>query len=115
MYEYKANITKVVDGDTVDATVDLGFGIFTILRLRLMEINTEELTDKNMEKRAMAVAAKERVQALLLEQGTNVIIRTVKDKKEKYGRYLASIILSDGRCLNSVLFDEGLAAKVSYE
>ena len=33
MYEYKANITKVVDGDTVDATVDLGFGIFTILRL----------------------------------------------------------------------------------
>lgn len=115
MYEYKANITRVVDGDTVDATVDLGFGIFTILRLRLMEINTEELTDKNMEKRSMAVAAKNRVQSLLLDNGTNVTIKTIKDKKEKYGRYLANIFLTDGRCINAILVEEGLATKMLYE
>jgi len=115
MYEYKANILRVVDGDTVDANVDLGFGVFTVIRLRLMEINTEELTDKNIEKRAMAVAAKQRVENLLIEHGAHVVIRTVKDKKEKYGRYLASIVLSNGACINTLLVEEGLAQKLVYE
>jgi micrococcal nuclease len=111
MYEYSATILKVVDGDTVDVSVDLGFGVSVIMRLRLSEINTEELHDKDMQKRAMAVAAKDRVQALIIEKGDKVKMNTFKDKKEKYGRYLAKITLSDGSCLNEILIKEGLAKK----
>lgn len=116
MYEYHGKILKVVDGDTLDVSVDLGFGISNILRLRLAEINTEELNDADMLKRAKAVEAKNRVIEICAEKGADgVIVSTFKDKKEKYGRYLAKINFTDGSCLNSILLEEGLAKRYGSE
>lgn len=111
MYQYKASILRVVDGDTMDASVDLGFNTFSIMRLRLTDINTEELTNKDLEKRALAFSAKERVEKIIQEKGVSVTINTLKDRKEKYGRYLAKVTFSDGSCLNDILVQEGLATK----
>lgn len=112
MYEYTAKILNVVDGDTLDLSVDLGFHITSFLRIRLAEINTEELRDKDIAKRAMAVNAKNRVTSLCQEKGyDDVKIFTFKDKKEKYGRYLAKVLFKDGSCLNQILLDEGLAKR----
>lgn len=112
MYEYNGKILKVVDGDTLDISVDLGFSVNTLIRIRLSDINTEELTSQDLVKRAKAVEAKNRVTQLCEEKnGNEVKLLTFKDKKEKYGRYLAKIFFKDGSCLNQMLLDEGLAAK----
>lgn len=116
MYEYNGKILKIIDGDTLDVSIDLGFGISNILRVRLAEINTEELNDADMIKRAKAVEAKNRVVELCEKKGADgVKISTFKDKKEKYGRYLAKIIFNDGACLNHILLEEGLAKKYGNE
>lgn len=110
MYEYQATITAVVDGDTVDAHVDLGFHVSFELRLRLEGINTPEMTSKDADERAKAQAARARLANLVL--GKSVIIRTKKDKQEKYGRYLATI-LADGIDIVALLIHEGLGVAYS--
>jgi len=103
-YVYHAQIINVVDGDTVDANVDLGFNIFFKVRLRLNGINTAELKDADATKRAAGNRAKERVTELL--KGRNVVIES--RKIDKYGRYLADIYL-DSVNINQQLITEGLA------
>jgi micrococcal nuclease len=84
MYEYSCSIIKVVDGDTVDAQVDLGFDISIKLRFRLAWINAPEMNTEE------GKAAKLRLMELL-PVATICNVRTLKDKREKYGRYLADI------------------------
>lgn len=103
-YVYHATILNIVDGDTVDAEVDLGFNIFFKLRLRLNGINTMELRDPDPAKRELSVRAKTRITELLL--GRKVIIES--RKIDKYGRYLADIYL-DSVNINQQLITEGLA------
>lgn len=110
MYEYAATVTSVVDGDTVDAHIDLGFYVGLQLRFRLEGINTPEMTSKDPAERVRALAAKERLKVLVL--GKRVVIRTKKDRQEKYGRYLATI-LADGVDVVPLLIAEGLG--VSYD
>lgn len=111
MYTYEGVIIKVVDGDTVDARIDLGFHVDITERLRLDGINTPELTSKDEAERAKAQAAK----LWLIEafMGKRVKITTKKDKQEKYGRYLAKIYI-DGNapfslCVNDEMVELGLA------
>lgn len=102
MYEYKAKVIRVVDGDTVDALVDLGFHISVEMKLRLYGINAPEL------KEAAGKVSRDR----LIEkvEGKEVTILTMKDKQEKYGRYLATII-SENENINEWLLSENLAIK----
>ena len=90
MYEYSAKIIAVVDGDTVKAEIDLGFGITRKDTLRLKGINAPELHAAD---KAHGIQAKSFLRALV--EGKTVTIRTHKDASEKYGRLLAEIFQGD--------------------
>jgi len=98
LYHYKAIVTKVYDGDTITVDIDLGLHSWIKKeRLRLSEIDTPEIRGKE---RPEGLIAAEYLRNLLL--GQEIIIETIKDKKGKYGRYLARIHLlqEDGSYLN---------------
>ena len=102
---YPAVVVRWVDGDTVDLDVDLGFHVRGMLRFRLTGINTPERGNPGW---AEATArARE-----LAPEGRHVLALTRKEG-DKYGRWLAHIILEDGRTVNEVLLIEGLA--VAYQ
>ena len=86
MYEYEARVIKVIDGDTVDVDIDLGMDVHIKQRLRILGIDAPEIPAIGIE----GEAARDWLRKYLLP-GDTVIVRTVKDRKEKYGRYLASI------------------------
>jgi len=107
-YTYKAKITNVVDGDTIDADIDVGFRVKMNHRLRLNSVNTCELHSAVAEERAKAVEAKEFVINALL--GKDVVITTLKS--DAFGRYLAEVYYMKGSvqmCINDELLDSGLA------
>jgi len=90
MFEYSAEVKRVVDGDTYDLVVDLGFNIKHTIRVRLDGIDTPELfRPRNSAERSHAVEAAEFASNQVLSR--SVILRTKKDKTGKYGRYIASI------------------------
>ena len=107
MYQYKAKIIDVYDGDTVTAVVDLGFLHFQEMKLRLYGIDTPELRG---EERAQGIIVRDILRDMILDK--EVIINSYKDKQGKYGRYLATILLDDVN-VNQWLLDEGHA--VAYE
>jgi micrococcal nuclease len=90
LFHYKALITAVYDGDTVTAEVDLGFRIKITERFRLLGINTPELRGDEREK---GLVSRDAVRQKIL--GKQVTIKTKKDKKGKYGRYLGTIFLEE--------------------
>lgn len=104
MYNYKAKIIDVYDGDTVTAMVDLGFLHFQEMKLRLYGIDTPELRG---EEREQGIVVRDILREMIL--GKEVTIRSYKDKQGKYGRYLANIILEDGLEVNQWLVDNGHA------
>src|SRR6218665_89677 len=91
MYEYQAKIVSVVDGDTVDAMIDLGFGIFSKQRLRLYGVDTPEINSPNPAVRQMALNAKAFVMFIIQNSPTLLTLKTYKD--DKYGRLLADVKL----------------------
>ena len=109
MYQYKIDLVKVVDGDTIDANIDLGFDISTKKRIRFMGINTPESRTRDLEEKKYGLAAKARLKEIL-EAGETLSLRTAIDKKArgKYGRILGTIY-ADGVNLNQQLLDEGHA------
>jgi micrococcal nuclease len=100
MYEYHVKkVTKVVDGDTIDVEIDLGFSIAFSSRVRLAGIDTPEsrTTDKN--EKALGLEAKKKLSDLIAN-AKSVVIRTEKmDSSEKYGRILGWLYL-DGELLS---------------
>ena len=111
MYVYKAKIVKVYDGDTVTAVVDLGFGITNTIKIRLYGIDTPEIRG---DERPDGLVSRDRLRELILDK--EVIIKTIKDRTGKYGRYLAEIYQWDGTqqnriSVNEMLITEGLAEK----
>lgn len=86
MYEYRATVERVVDGDTVDLLIDLGFKIMYRHSCRLYGLNANE------SKTEAGVAAKAYLEALL-PVGATVIVKTEKDRAEKYGRILGTLTI----------------------
>lgn len=105
MYIYSALVTNVVDGDTIDATVDLGFHMQATLRFRLLGIDTPELRSSDILERVEAKSAKDYV----IETCLNKKVYIQSYKGDKYGRWLAIVILEDGTTLNSLLLENGFA------
>lgn len=102
MNVYPAALERLVDADTYDLDIDLGFGIRTRQRVRLLGLNTPE---KNTpEGKAANVWAAD----WLTQHAPDLVVRT--HRKEKYGRWLATITAADGACLNTALLDAGHAA-----
>ena len=95
MYEYKAKIIKVVDGDTVDIDVDLGFGIwYRNQRVRLYGIDTPESRTRDQVEKQYGLMAKEFLKAALGKEST---LRTHKDATGKFGRILGEFIVYDDK------------------
>ena len=108
-YQYRAEITNVVDGDTVDAEVDLGFSAMLKMRLRLWGINAPEMRGASAE---AGREAKARLRFLVETAGNVLTIRTHKDRQDKYGRYLAELCVPGAtRTINQQLVDEGHAVE----
>jgi micrococcal nuclease len=112
MYNYKATLMRVVDGDTIDAEIDLGFKIFIKERIRLMGIDTPESRTRNLAEKSWGKAASARLSELLAEADGKFTLVTKMQKKGKFGRILGTIEVStkDGIVdANQVLINEQLA------
>ena len=111
MYEYKATIRRVVDGDTVDVTLDLGFNIMYNSRIRLLGIDTPESRTRDLEEKKRGLAAKDRVKELC-PVGSSVTLKTTKDGRGKFGRILGEIFVSGVvQSINQLLVEEGHAVE----
>jgi micrococcal nuclease len=106
MYEYKADVTKVYDGDTITCNIDLGFGVVLKgQKIRLSGIDTPEIRG---DERADGLISKEFVSNLILDK--EIIIKTEKDSKGKYGRWLGEVFLPDMETsINKLLLETGHA------
>jgi micrococcal nuclease len=127
MYQYKAIIQKVVDGDTLKIAIDLGLSVWIHdEKIRLYGINTPEVygVKKGTPEWEEGNKASEFVKSILKEKD-EILIQTIKDKQEKYGRYLGLVYIKlapemisglseirtieDYYCLNDILVRKGLA------
>jgi len=111
MYEYSATLKRLIDGDTMDLIIDLGFKMTTEQRIRLKGIDTPEIwrQKKNSEEYKNGMKAKTYVENRLKENRNIIKIRTEKEPGV-YGRYIAEVMLSDSDIsLNEELLRKGLA------
>jgi len=95
MYEYNCTVERVVDGDTIDVTLDLGFDILHKCRVRLYGIDTPESRTRNLDEKARGKMAGAFLEEAI-EDGEKVIIQTkLKDSRGKFGRILGDVIVDD--------------------
>ena len=113
MYKYNAKLDRVVDGDTVDALVDLGFDTWKKVRIRMHGMNAPESRTRNLEEKAKGIAAKVRLEELL-ESG-RFILQSMG--VGKFGRCLGIIYVNDSNTkhldvnVNKTLINEGHAVE----
>lgn len=114
MYEYKVKeIVKIYDGDTITVIVDLGFNITKLEVFRLAKINAPEVRG---DEREQGLKSRDWLRERLYTaeaMGEDIIIKTYKDKKGKYGRYIAEIF-TGGVSINEELVFAGLAEYKEY-
>ena len=112
MYQYKCKLGRVVDGDTVDVNIDLGFDVWHKARVRLAGIDTPESRTRNKAEKKLGLKAKERLKEML--KGRQLILNCTKEKG-KFGRVLATIEAHSSKLLpamyqvNQQLMEEGHA------
>jgi len=109
---YQADVLKIVDGDTLDLMVDVGFDIHHKIRVRLYGVNTPESRTSDLEEKKLGLKAKDFTLDWVKESET-IFIQTIKDKTEKYGRILARIYSNEKmeKCLNDDLISSGNAVE----
>lgn len=107
MHEYQANLVKIVDGDTLDADIDLGFSVWVRKRIRLVNIDTWESRTRDKEEKKKGLAAKARLKELVKENKNQFILTS--HGLGKFGRVLGEIFLDDDRNVNDILIEEGHA------
>jgi micrococcal nuclease len=104
MYKYKVHVTRIVDGDTVDVDIDLGFGmIYKKQRVRMMGIDTPESRTRDLEEKFYGLQSKAFLKNLLTGSKRYRDIYLVSHDKGKFGRILGEIFIADPYTL-----DEGL-------
>ena len=117
MYHYNATLVRVVDGDTVDAIIDLGFDIQVKKRIRLAGINAPESRTRNKVEKKLGLAAKERLIEML--DGAANCFELESQELGKYGRVLGKLYINKlaGKdvltqvCINEILVTEGHATE----
>jgi len=113
LYCYKAELSRVVDGDTVDAVLDLGFGIYHKLRIRLAGIDAPETRTRDLAEKKEGKAAHKRLEELLIGasgRDGRFVVQTELDKRGKYGRILGTLFVGDVN-INELLIQEGHATR----
>ena len=94
MYEYRCEIVKIIDGDTVDVDIDLGFGVWLKKeRIRMFGIDTPESRTRDLEEKKYGLAAKEFLTKWL--SAGNITLKTQKDAEGKFGRILGELWYGD--------------------
>tara|TARA_R110002020_G_scaffold6816_1_gene28926 strand:- start:6005 stop:6436 length:432 start_codon:yes stop_codon:yes gene_type:complete len=117
MYNYNATCTRVVDGDTVDAMIDLGFGVHVKKRIRLAGIDAPESRTRDKQEKILGLAAKDRLKSML--DGANNVFELESTELGKFGRVLGRLHIDklDGKdlitktCINDCLVKEGYATE----
>jgi len=108
MYEYSCKVDRVVDGDTVDVVLDLGFDILFKSRVRLYGIDTPESRTRDLDEKARGKMAGAYLKEAV-DNGTKVVIETkLKDSRGKYGRVLGNVVV-DGVNINEAMIENSLA------
>ena len=116
MYEYRATLLKIVDGDTIDCDIDLGFGIvLTNQRIRLYGIDTPESRTRDLEEKKCGKLAAKYIEDHI-KVSTSFTLRSRLDKKGKYGRILGELIcfvpeFDREMSLNDAMITKKLAVK----
>lgn len=113
MYTYRAKVVRILDGDTIECDIDLGFHITTRRIVRLSGIDVPHQFSKDEQESIKAKKAQELLQSRL---NSSVILKTELGKKEKFGRVLAFVFesendLNTNQSLNLKLIQEGFAVK----
>lgn len=112
MYTYKAKLIRIIDGDTIDAEIDLGFDTIVRKRIRLYGIDCPETRTKDLQEKESGFAAKQRLTEVLSRE---FIVETILNKRGKYGRVLGIIYAIDENGektnINNLLVEEGHAVK----
>lgn len=109
MFTYNCRIAKIVDGDTLDVDIDLGFGIWkTNERIRLWQIDTPECRTKDKEEKKYGLIAKNFVEEHL-PVGKIFELQTLE--KDKFGRYLGAVFVKNRLSINDMLLKANLAVK----
>ena len=108
MYEYNCKVKRVVDGDTVDVVIDLGFDIHFATRVRLYGMDTPESRTRNKDEKVRGYMSKDFLEEWM--EKDDVIIRTRRDKKGKFGRVLGEMIVR-GENVNKLMIKECLAVE----
>ena len=107
MYKYNAKLDRVVDGDTIDALVDLGFDTWKKVRIRMMGMNAPESRTRDLEEKKLGLAAKDRLIEMLGDGEFTLQSHGVG----KYGRCLGEIFRESDVSLNRQLINEGHATE----
>ena len=95
MYKYHFKLDRVVDGDTIDAFVDLGFGLKMHKRIRMVGINTPETRTRDLAEKEAGLASKKYLKELFARHpDAQTIVKTEKDETGKYGRLLGTIYIN---------------------
>jgi micrococcal nuclease len=120
-FVYEATVLEVHDGDTIKVEIDLGFQMKFTDKIRFYGINAPELKIRNDKNKLVENPEGTKTLNVVkdyLKPGTVIVIETMKDKKEKFGRYLAKVhvIAKDGSqfCLNEMLLENKLAVPMKY-
>ena len=110
MYEYKAVVVKVIDGDTVDVDIDLGFNVWLKKqRIRLYGIDTPESRTRDKVEKMFGNLAKAKVLDFC-PIGSNIVLQTKTDgSRGKYGRILGELVTLDGTNVNTFLVENNYA------
>ena len=108
--EYDVTVIKVIDGDTVDVDIDLGFGVWLKdERVRIMGIDTPESRTRDKVEKLFGTAAKNRLKELLKNGGKLITTedKSGEDMKGKFGRILGDFRVADGRRVTEIMIEEG--------
>lgn len=108
MFQYKCTIREIIDGDTADIDIDLGFGVWLYdQRVRFMGIDTPESRTRDLDEKVFGLYAKEYVKKHIPE-GSTQTLKTFKDGKGKFGRILGDFIIEGDKTLIEKMIDEGV-------
>jgi micrococcal nuclease len=111
MYTYRVKkVHSVVDGDTIDVDIDLGFNVSYFQRVRLAGIDTPESRTTDKREKELGLEVKKKLKEIL-DSSKNIVIRTEKpDSSEKYGRILGWLFVDDAeKSVNETLIASGYA------
>jgi micrococcal nuclease len=111
MYEYRVKkVLKIVDGDTIDVDIDLGFSISYTQRVRLAGIDTPESRTRDLAEKALGLESKKKLTEML-SGAKDIVIRTEKpDSTEKFGRILGWLFVDGAeQSVNHTLIASGYA------